>query len=204
MKLGYAHAMMHANRPFLMKPPGGSDEEISALGSSADECIAAAGTVLRTVDSMAADGTLYFSLWWTHYVTFCALAVVYVRQIQKATATSDSTHRSPSDEKLLALADRCQAHLAQTTTASSPSRRYTVVLEELRLEAGQHHQQSHTGESAEDAAFDLHMNGDYYSAHNILDQWQTTDWLDLDSSAFGPFGDFGSSPELWLPNIVRA
>ena len=41
------------------------------------ECIKAAKAALVTVDSMAGDGALP-AIWWTQYVVFCALAIVYV------------------------------------------------------------------------------------------------------------------------------
>jgi len=38
----------------------------------------------------------------------------------------------------------------------------------------------------------------------MLFDWQTTDWLDLDSSAFGPypFSENDGSPVLWLSDVT--
>lgn len=92
-------------------------------------CISAASTALELVDSMASDGTLFHAFWWTHYVSFCALAVVYVWQIQQ---------KAPFEGRLFELAERCMIHLAHATDSNSPSRRYSIILQELREEANQH------------------------------------------------------------------
>lgn len=129
LQLAYSHAIMHATRPFLL---GDENAEVSM------ECISAAKTSLELVDKMAGDSTLFHSFWWTHYVTFCALAVVYVWGIQLVRRPA----RQADDEfyaKLFDLAERCRAHLRQATAGLSPNRRYDIILEELRREARKSH-----------------------------------------------------------------
>jgi hypothetical protein len=36
---------------------------------------------------------------------------------------------------------------------------------------------------------------------NLLDDWQTTDWLDLDASAFGPFPEVDDLSITWMNNV---
>ncbi|RYP21436.1 hypothetical protein DL765_002226 [Monosporascus sp. GIB2] len=133
LKLAYCHAVMHANRPFLLEGTVATGSEESApLKDSIEECINAARVTLETVDAMAADDTVYHALWWTPYATFCALAVVYVWEIQVGRAALD---KAQGLRGLLELAERCRQHLAKATWEDSPSRRYSVVLEELRQEA---------------------------------------------------------------------
>jgi hypothetical protein len=193
---------MHATRPFLL---GDENAEVSI------ECISAAKVSLELVDRMAGDSTLFHSFWWTHYVTFCALAVVYVWGIQLVRRPA----RQTDDEfygKLFDLAERCRAHLRQATAGLSPNRRYDIILEELRREARNSH--NHKGGAAEldreefqtiegDDAAGLHdpffndphvtsscdpnflgiaYNGATSSAFGFEGAFQFSDWLTLDSS----------------------
>ncbi|KAK1981511.1 fungal-specific transcription factor domain-containing protein [Colletotrichum cereale] len=211
LKLAYCHAIMHANRPFLLGTRASKGDQGSALDDSVDECINAAKVALETVDGMASDGTLFHAFWWTPYVTFCALAVVYVWEIQRG--------RKDGENGLFELADRCQNHLTEATAAESPGRRYSVILEELRQEAKYHstgpvgrdqrhatEQADRGGGCAEPMAIDGSNNNNsnsnstarhpappadmgevfqqqgFESMTNLLSSWETTDWLDLDSS----------------------
>ncbi|KAK2015994.1 fungal-specific transcription factor domain-containing protein [Colletotrichum eremochloae] len=200
LKLAYCHAIMHANRPFLLGT-GAKSKQGSALEDSVDECINAAKVALETVDGMASDGTLFHAFWWTPYVTFCALAVVYVWEIQRG--------RKDGENGLFELADRCRNHLTEATAAESPGRRYSVILEELRQEA-KYHSTARTGRDQRQATEQTDRGGcsepvqmdDSNARHpappadmgevfqqqgfegmtNLLSGWETTDWLDLDSS----------------------
>jgi hypothetical protein len=243
LKLAYSHAIMHANRPFILgNPSAGSEMQV-------DECLGAAKSVLESVDGMAHDGPIFHAFWWTHYVTFCALLVTYVWEVQQGRRgklqESESKHN-----RLLELASRCQTHLANATASNSPSRRYAIILEEFRTEATrqtarhiaatmagterdgsnntmdiQHNLQSDGlmfGGSEYDALMATQGLNGYAVGPNLLDEWQTTDWLDLDSSvsgrpnlsqhkkvpkllilsqAFGPYLDAGLSPISWMPNL---
>ena len=102
---------MHASRLFLFDTsPTGREH--------AKDCMAAATSVLEMVDEMARESSLFYSFWWTHYVTFCALVVTYAQLLRDGS----------NDE----LAERCYGHLALATRVNSPSRGYAIILEELR------------------------------------------------------------------------
>ncbi|WYZ44912.1 hypothetical protein EsH8_VIII_000228 [Colletotrichum jinshuiense] len=242
LKLAYSHAIMHANRLFLLgNQSAGSETQIL-------ECIGAARTVLETVDGMAAEGPIFHAFWWTQYVTFCALLVTYVWDIQqKRRGISLEGEGRSKHTKLMDLAERCQTHLANATASNSPSRRYAIILEEFRTEGlGQMSRktlgapsqaprasagrptslsadtqvpppQNHGGGAGPITAGDFEFNPAYGSGpgavdligqvdtgflgSNLLDEWQTTDWLDLDSSAFGPYLDVDADPLVWMPDI---
>ncbi|KAK2764469.1 hypothetical protein FQN54_009164 [Arachnomyces sp. PD_36] len=206
LKLAYSHAVMHANRPFLLGSASG-ENDIPAVKDSVAECISSARVALETVDSMAGDGTLFHAFWWTPYVTFCALAVVYVWEIQlNSHADGTASHNESDLARLSDLAERCHSHLARATAADSPGRRYSVILEELRSEARLHSTPSgveSAGLSQQEATSHLadhtihtdaprtlgvsentgpHVGTDPLSMNNLLEEWQTNDWLDLDSS----------------------
>ncbi|KAJ0160201.1 Activator of stress [Colletotrichum tanaceti] len=202
LKLAYCHAIMHANRPFLLGTGASNrSNRRSALGDSVDECINAAKIALETVDGMASDGTLFHAFWWTPYVTFCALAVVYVWEIQRG--------RDDGQEGLFELAERCQNHLTDATAAESPGRRYSVILEELRQEAKSHsagpsgrdqrpatEQPAERRGGAEPTRLDdaprhpappadmgeVFQQPGFEGMTSLFSSWETTDWLDLDSS----------------------
>ncbi|KAG7286014.1 hypothetical protein NEMBOFW57_008311 [Staphylotrichum longicolle] len=142
LRIAYSHAIMHANRFFLLGNFSSRSSEMQVA-----ECIRAAKTVLEIVDGLARDSPIFHAFWWTHYVSFCALVVTYVweirqQQIQRDASTAAGAKTPPVDRTaLLDLAERCQMHLAQATATNSPSRRYAIILEELRSEAQQQQQQ---------------------------------------------------------------
>ncbi|KAI8302545.1 Activator of stress protein 1 [Colletotrichum sp. SAR11_59] len=210
------------------------------------ECLGAARTVLETVDGMAAEGPIFHAFWWTQYVTFCALLVTYVWDIQqKRRGILLESEGKIKHAKLMDLAECCQTHLAHATASNSPSRRYAIILEEFRTEGLGQMSRKNNGQPplasqaaaprlavpAADTQTQLPQpqgNGattmggfDFNSAYaagsgtvdlmdqgdpgllgsNLLDEWQTTDWLDLDSSAFGPYLDIDANPYAWMPDI---
>lgn len=174
LKMAHCHAVMHLHRPYLLRSSGCHAEV------SVKHCVTAAVTVLRAVDHMATSSPMFHAFWWTHYVTFCALSIAYVWQIQ-----SPRVDCGVNMDQLLALAGRCQAHLARATATNSPSRRYSIILEELRSEAGVR-QDVEVGAAASTfmagltaAATDGPENS--IVENNLFDGWQVSDWLDLDA-----------------------
>jgi hypothetical protein len=231
LKLSYSHAVMLAHRPFLLKNTFRNSEDIRALArESTQECIAAAQSVLEAVDRMAGEGRLFHAFWWTHYVCFCALVIVYVWAIQESNNTSTVDER----RRILDQAERCLTHLAQATASNSPSRKYSIILQELRAEAKRkmvrstedysqpnptsmaiatHATDGMTGlEALEQTSvlsagsaqqvwpplFGSPIGTATPGLQNFLDDWQTTDWLQLDSSAFGPFPGFDDASLTWM------
>lgn len=125
MRLAYFHALIHANRPFLLSE--GAYENVA-------KCITAAQNSLELLNRMAEDSTLFHSFWWTDYVIFCALAVVYVWEIQRLTR-SIYGNDDQSLSKLFDLAEKCHGYLKRASTSVSQNQRYSVILDELRFEA---------------------------------------------------------------------
>jgi hypothetical protein len=158
----------------------------------------------------------FHSLWWTPYLTFCALAVVYVWEIQLKTGAGSSVLEA-EDPSLLALAERCQCHLSSAITSDSASRRYSIIIEELRLEA-RHQLSASQGFLSQTSGPQLDLGtaddglgsladdldtmcgeGAFGNAfNNPMSQWQAVDWLEIDSSAFGLFPEFEASPVMPL------
>ncbi|KAI6403827.1 hypothetical protein MCOR23_003362 [Pyricularia oryzae] len=248
LRFAYCHGVMHANRLFLLSSGGGESSNEAAVS----ECVAAAHSALEAVDGIAgAQSRSIQALWWTQYVAFHALVISYVWDIQrKRWPRGGEGADAVRHAKLMALAERCQTYLAEATAANSPSRRYAVILEELRLEAlrqrtqggregsgqgaagstvnssnradvrqpteycrgAQKEQQGpETGQSAlavtdggvvQDVDMVGGLNDVLFAGgiNNLFDGWRTTDWLDLDSTAFGFY--IQHSPE-WMTNMGR-
>ncbi len=166
------------------------------------ECISAARMALEIVDDIVGDGLLFHAFWWTPYATFCALAVVYVWEIQQKAHGGDVS----DDPSLFELAERCHGHLSQSAATHSPGPRYSIILEELRLEARQGSVQSahqvgytngrsmaqeddlNTAHNSSTMSLDLSqmMNEVSTAPMPPLNEWQAIDWLDLDSSVLSP------------------
>lgn len=217
LNLAYHHAVIHANRPFLLGEGSGPNSDTPEVKNRVTECISAAKAILELVNNMANDTNLFHSFWWTHYVTFCALAVVYVWEIQRSSnkRNFEGAWDNPSYAGLLDLAERCRSHLLRASSAASPSRRYGIILEELRKEA-QHQAVQHSSpsyppqpqvsgsvrnsnnnsldsglsfsdipETMPDYIAPSGAEGGFLGAvPSMLNSWQPTDWLDLDSSVW--------------------
>ncbi|KAJ8110577.1 hypothetical protein OPT61_g6616 [Boeremia exigua] len=229
LRMSYSHAVMLAHRPFLLKNTVRQSEDLRRLArESITECIKAAQSVLEAVDRMARDGRLFHAFWWTHYVCFCALVVVYVWAIQESNNGTTVAER----RKTLDQAEKCLNHLAQATATNSPSRSYSIILQELRAEAKRktaralqeptqmtaltnvvvppdalHGQLSLSdGGALQDATvaqiwqplFGSPIDPSHPGLQNFLDDWQTTDWLDLDSSAFASLPNYAEQSLTWI------
>ncbi|KAL4997928.1 hypothetical protein BDV10DRAFT_194753 [Aspergillus recurvatus] len=125
LQLAYCHAMIHATRSFLLsdftdlsRRPAAPHPTVTAHVS---KCLEAAERVMKLVDSIAKQGTLIQSFWFTHHHRLSSTL--------KPVELDTSRVRS-----LFSLAEVCQQHLAEATRKNCPSRRYGIILEETRLE----------------------------------------------------------------------
>lgn len=148
LQLAYSHAMIHATRSFLLNDftsdlsRGRSSVMKDKIKTHVQKCISAAKDVMTLVVSLADQGILVQSFWLTHYVCFCAIIVAYIYTIQQyrhcplpeSSALGGSVGKDDEARSLFSLAESCQQHLAQATRRNCPSRRYSIILEELRLE----------------------------------------------------------------------
>lgn len=212
LRLAYDHAVMHLYRPFLLSHnhrQRASENDATEIfrQQSVQLCIAAAQDALRTIDAFASDGPLFHAFWWTHYITFCALTVVYVWNTQQPSKDIEGVDR----QKLMMLAEQCQVYLAQATATNSPSRRYSIILEELRSESQKEfpcnvqevhqmpHLESHdlplgaTQIQPNNAAVSIPFSSPSLvqthteapmpqETRNPFMNWQTSDWLEIDAS----------------------
>ena len=225
LRLAYDHAVMHLYRPFLLgKRESASDNSPTEIfrQQSIQLCIAAAQDALRTVDAFAHDGPLFHAFWWTHYITFCALTVVYVWNTQQPSNDIEGVDR----QTLMMLAEQCQVHLAQATAMNSPSRRYSIILEELRNDSRKEFspgvQEIHqmppldpqtvtigiTQLPSSNTAVSMPYTSPNLAQTNVetaipqdprnpFMNWQTSDWLEIDASV-SPAQSMRSAEEAML------
>lgn len=205
LKVASYHACMHINRPSLLRQPSATLNGTQA--ESISRCLSAASRLLRIVDDMSKDGPLFHAFWWTHYVAFCALSVIYVWEIQE-TRLPAGLEMNETGVEIAKLAERCHNHLAQATATNSPSRRYAIILDELRAQASKSKKRAERGDArparqrpmlsvnelaqlpqhsdidlgavANDCQADLESTGGSDS-WDWLNSWQPADWLDLDA-----------------------
>lgn len=203
IRLAYYHAKMHLYRPFLLKHTTSRlDQNVHMFHEqSIRECNSAAASALQLVDTLAKEGTIFHAYWWTHYVTFCALSVAYVSDIQQR-------YRQPSvsippNETLNTLAEKCHGHLGRATATNTPTRRYSMILDELRAETrvplsggdqrscatrgSMPANRSHVATGSQDRTLS-ELNTSVLETGlpqpyvDPFEDWQISDWLDLDAS----------------------
>jgi hypothetical protein len=220
LRLAYKHAVVHLHRPFLLVRSSGEASMVTESAQlfqkeSIRLCIGAARDALRTIDTLAQEGPLFHAFWWTHYITFCALTVTYVWNMQRS-----SDLEGIDRGELMTLAERCQIHLAHATATNSPSRRYSIILEELRSEATNQRpmdsrasDQGIRGDSTGlvdstivsgaglpvsdtfDTSNVMHpglVDNTSVDGYNPFMDWQTSDWLELDASVCSEYHAFPS------------
>lgn len=158
LRLAHAHAVIHANRPFLLRnfadQPGRSASSHQHLRRHIYDCVDAARDVVDVLNNFASSGIPFDSWWFTQYVSFCAVAVIYIYTIQQhqntistpsdtASVMASMTNRDLIKNKdYFALAEHCQQRLARAAKDISPGKTYDIVLEELRQEVHRYMQTS--------------------------------------------------------------
>jgi hypothetical protein len=185
--------------------------------SHLQKCVNAAQTVVELGDKLANsdEWRLFRSFWFTHYCSFCAVVVLYVYTIQRHRARKlgqdgvDLAIDSEADA-LLTAAERCQRHLAEATRENCPSRRYSIILEELRLDV---HRQIDKPLQEVSSVRDR-MLGNRYDANAVSQQQAnptvtyavqpTTYATDIISSVNGDAAIYSSALSSTVPNTMAA
>jgi hypothetical protein len=230
LRLAYKHAVVHLYRPFLLVRSSGEASMVTESAQRFQEesirlCISVARDALRTIDTLAQEGPLFRAFWWTHYITFCALTVNYVWNMQRSTDLEGIDR-----EELMTLAERCQIHLAHATATNSPSRRYSIILEELRSEAtNQRSMDSRASDQGirggstglanstimsgaalpDSGTFDASnvmqprlVDNTSVEEYNPFMDWQTSDWLELDANSTSAWITMTDGTTSWSEHSV--
>ncbi|OBT65071.1 hypothetical protein VE03_05200 [Pseudogymnoascus sp. 23342-1-I1] len=86
--------------------------------------------IVTIVNDLHVHGQIYRGFWFTHYYAFCAVVVLYVYTIQRR------SHPQSTWKEYFSAASRCQQQIhALRGKKDSLALRYSIVLEELRIEA---------------------------------------------------------------------
>ncbi|KAI9730861.1 MAG: hypothetical protein M1834_005579 [Cirrosporium novae-zelandiae] len=131
LSFALSHARILVHRPFLLREDrqhGQSPSDL-VIQRFRRECVDAASTVVDMVDTLMERKQVTRAFWFTQYVTFSAVVVLYVYSIQYC--SQDGVQRM----RYFDAANKCANHLKSLATKHSLAQRYVVVIEALRLEA---------------------------------------------------------------------
>lgn len=201
LQLAHAHARMLINRPSLLI----DTSQVALRELQVETCLSAAQSTLDAVLAAGLGKHIFQAFWYTQFVCFNALSIVYIWLIQRRHGRLPAL-TSIEDQELLKLADTVQRYLNEATQANAPSLRYSIVLEELQQEVQRMANRVVTRTTQINAPTATMSNGvsaitslteaDAYAAANELYDDHSADPL-LDSiEAFA--NDFPLDPDLWL------
>lgn len=143
LNLAYYHTMLLVHRPFLLSNfaslanidarPGNEETSnrsiVGAIHANIDDCLEAAMGIVRIVDDIFQSSQIFRAFWFTQYYAFCAVVVLYIYRIQQHIVEPGKC------DNYFEAGQRCQAQLSTLSESDCLSKRYCLVLEELRLEA---------------------------------------------------------------------
>ncbi|KAK9459523.1 fungal-specific transcription factor domain-containing protein [Lipomyces oligophaga] len=192
LTLAYAHSMILINRPFLLSSFASltprsktnlgnegcdegdeeDDEEQQQRKRGIEECVAAAMMCGTTLEKIS-QGQIFAALWFTQYVMFCAVVVLYVYTIRSRAEGREGW------EMYYEAGKRSQRMIAIAGNGNSLAQRYAVVLEELRVESIRDRNDMHTSYSG--YAVDSKNEGEKIEESFIADSVSAgTESIDLD------------------------
>lgn len=146
LRLAYFHAVMFVTRPLLLKNYAKYNfRDYNRLyRPHIDACITAARDTMELVLEFVDENQLFTAFWYTQYITFNALSIIYLyllqvkgSRIQAFNASFESygvTGTKSSESHLQELAETTFHHLARVTVQNAPHMRYAAILEGLRTE----------------------------------------------------------------------
>jgi hypothetical protein len=145
LNLAYFHAVLLVHRPFLLSNFAhlahidARTGYVSNIDTSQNvlECLEAAMGIVRIVDELFQGSQIWRVFWFTQYYAFCAVVVLYIYRIQQHMIEPGNC------EGYFSAGQRCQAQLSCLSANDHLSKRYVLVLEELRLEAARQTNQPH-------------------------------------------------------------
>ncbi|KAL2797846.1 fungal-specific transcription factor domain-containing protein [Aspergillus keveii] len=147
LQLARYHLLMFITRPLLLRNYGQIWPDCEAsyfhyLGV----CLTAARDAIELVLSFVRENQLFHAFWYSQYITFNALSIIYIYLIQvqrgRLVPISATLGRSPNgtnfppldEATLYRLSETAQYHLADATVRNAPSWKYSAILQGLRRE----------------------------------------------------------------------
>lgn len=137
LNLAYYHAVLLIHRPFLLSNFASLSNIDTRPGSVSNvsttqnilQCLEGAMGIVRIVDDLYNGRQIFRAFWFTQYYAFCAVVVLYIYRIQQHIVEPGKC------EGYFTAGQKCQAQLSALSDTDCLSKRYCLVLEELRLEA---------------------------------------------------------------------
>ncbi|KAF2101647.1 hypothetical protein NA57DRAFT_33659 [Rhizodiscina lignyota] len=153
LQLARDHALMFVTRPLLLRNYAKILPEFEAsYRHHLSICVKAARDTVELVLYFVREEKLFSAFWYTQYIVFNALSVIYIYLIQVqrgripvylTAGSPDAADTSFAEQTMLyELADTAHNHLAQATVRNSPLWRYSAILQGLR---GEIHRLLHRG-----------------------------------------------------------
>ncbi|RDW81352.1 putative Zn(II)2Cys6 transcription factor [Aspergillus mulundensis] len=143
LQLARYHILMFITRPLLLRNYGRTWPDCEAsyvhyLGV----CLTAARDTVELVLSFVRENQLFHAFWYSQYIAFNALSIIYIYLIQVrrgriypvSGGTGHERHTSLDEAPLYQLSETAQHHLADATSRNSPSWKYSAILQGLRRE----------------------------------------------------------------------
>ncbi|OAL30010.1 hypothetical protein AYO22_01916 [Fonsecaea multimorphosa] len=140
LRISCNHAIVLANRPFLLGKSDADDQGLDDVTHSHDDkverAVRAACTVVNLWDKGTEEGSVFGAFWIIHHAVFSAVSVLYLYIIFNSRRGTRAAQRlSESEEEVFLFAQRGQQHLAAAASVNRMCVRYSSILEELRQEA---------------------------------------------------------------------
>ena len=148
LQLARYHALMFITRPLLLRNYGQiwTDREASYV-QYLRVCLVAAKDTVELITTFARDNQLFPAFWYSQYIAFNALSIIYIYLIQVqcnrilplsqtyVAAEGVLNNGLGFDESTLyILAETAQYHLTHATARNAPSWKYGTILQSLRRE----------------------------------------------------------------------
>ncbi|KAL4922533.1 fungal-specific transcription factor domain-containing protein [Aspergillus aurantiobrunneus] len=146
LQLARYHLLMFITRPLLLRNYGQIWPDCQAsyvhyLGI----CLTAARDAIEMVLTFVRENQLFHAFWYSQYIAFNALSIIYIYLIQvrrgRILPISSSFGHSPDEmpssldeQTLYRLSETAQYHLADATVRNAPSWKYSAILRGLRRE----------------------------------------------------------------------
>ncbi|KAM7206407.1 Fungal specific transcription factor domain containing protein [Naviculisporaceae sp. PSN 640] len=261
LRIAYYHALILATRPFLLHDfPMEISERKQFHSQQITKCVDACIACLQAINAVACgrDCLQFQSLFYAHHVAFIAasaLCVVPVTRARQMAAPGRKRSYQSTDKRSMELVDMAIGFLKEGANPHCVSRRYALILEEMKIESIKHTPKPVTDddEEEEEVRREETPPEDYYSFYpentgtqengadengnagsnsgqpaqpvqfefvherpdapdpnepapgrkrqpqmrppelTLWEKWKITDWVDLDSAAYGPILSFLSN-----------
>lgn len=144
LQLARYHLLMFITRPLLLRNYGRTWPDCEAsyvhyLGV----CLTAARDAVEMVLTFVRENQLFHAFWYSQYIAFNALSIIYIYLIQvrrgripqiSGSFIHETYSFSLDEPTLYRLSETAQHHLADATSRNAPSWKYSAILQGLRRE----------------------------------------------------------------------